>query len=135
MPFVKSASRRVRKIGQVLVLGFSSAMSAAVRGMWRCLLRLGGVFNAVGKEDEVGPLGSSGSAAEDERGELEPPVHVLEEPYCGSRSRRGTPAAWSPSDRLKNSLVVSSVAMPEGTSRPAKPLGATSLRANSAKSM
>ena len=62
MALVSSASRRERKIGQVRVLGFSSAMSLLESGM--CRLLLVQVFHLMRKEDEISGLRLHFTAAE-----------------------------------------------------------------------
>ncbi len=124
MALVISASRRERKIGQVRVFGFSSRMSAALSG--NVPLAVFQFFDAMGEEDEIGFRRRRLLAAEVENAELEATrahrgrsLHLFSKSY--NRISR-----FDSATAAKKSLVVMSEAMPEGTSNPTRPCGATS---------
>ena len=133
MALVSSASRRVRKIGQVRVLGFSSARSLPRKRDVPLLVLQ--VLHVVGEEDEIGRRRLHLRAAEDQDAELERPMNVGKERRLVLEVVEADQRLATPSSSPKNSLVVWSVAMPEGTSSPTRPRGATIRRASSAKTM
>jgi hypothetical protein len=88
----------------------------------------------MGEEDEIGVRRLHILAAEHQDAEFEAAIQVGKMRWRFSKSYSLMSDLGS-IKVLKKSRGVLSVAMPEGTRRPARPLGAMSFRANSAKSM
>ena len=74
MDLVSSASRLVRKMGQVRVLGLSSEILA---GNLHVPVLVQEVLHVVSKRDEIRLFGLAILSAEEEHGKFESPINVL----------------------------------------------------------
>ena len=112
MALVSSASRRVRKMGQVRVFGFSKGEVGAESAMWRFLSFRSSMVWAKKTKSACGRVGLC--AAEQQDAELEAADPRPGKTRCRFSKSYRPMSVLDSIKSAKNSLVVLSVATPDG---------------------